>query len=339
MAKLGRNDPCFCGSGKKYKKCHWGEPVPDVTSSRSFQEIARPLVLKGTVSPMSIVPDHIEKPSYAVGGRPTEKRARTCVKSAEEIERMRTAGKVARTVLDHVLESVQPGMTTDELDQIAHKKCIELGAYPSPLNYHGFPKSLCTSVNEIVCHGIPDDRVLLEGDIINCDVTIYIGGMHGDCSETVFVGKPDAEAIRLVSTTYDCMMRGIEAACVGASLNEIGKAITKLAHKERFSVVRDFAGHGIGTQFHQDPQIVHYPEPRQRQRIEPNMTFTIEPMINEGDFHCKIWSDDWTASTSDAGRSAQFEHTILVTRSGYELLTGGDKLPYFKRQLEAWGLN
>ena len=338
MGKLGRNDPCFCGSGKKYKKCHWGEPVPSDTSGSRLNETARPLVLKGVVSPMQSVPEDIARPSYAHGGRPTEKRARTCVKTPEEIVRMRKAGQVARTVLNHVLHAVKPGMSTDELDRIAHAKCIELGAYPSPLNYHGFPKSLCTSVNEVVCHGIPDDRLLVDGDIINCDVTVFIDGMHGDCSETVFVGKPDPEAIRLVSTTDDCMMRGIEAARVGATLNEIGKAITKLAHKERFSVVRDFAGHGIGSQFHQDPQIVHYPEPRQRQRIEANMTFTVEPMINEGSFHCQIWSDDWTASTTDGGRSAQFEHTILVTRSGYELLTGGEGPPYFKRQLAEWGL-
>ena len=252
---------------------------------------------------------------------------------------MRRAGRTARTVLDHVLSAVQPGMTTEELDIIAHTKAVELGAYPSPLNYHGFPKSLCTSVNEIICHGIPDDRVLVDGDIINCDVTVYIDGMHGDCSETVFVGRPDADAIRLVKTTYDCMMRGIEAARVGVTLNEIGKAITRIAHREGFSVVRDFAGHGIGSQFHQDPQIVHYPEARQRFRIVPNMTFTVEPMINEGDFRCKMWSDDWTASTVDGGRSAQFEHTILVTSDGFELLTGREGPPHFMSQLAAWGLD
>jgi len=251
---------------------------------------------------------------------------------------MRHAGQTARTVLDHVLSSVRVGITTEELDEIAHNKAIELGAYPSPLNYHGFPKSLCTSVNEIVCHGIPDNRALLSGDIVNCDVTVYINGMHGDCSETVFVGRPDPEAIRLVKTTYDCTMKGIAAAKVGATLNEIGKAITKIAHREGFSVVRDFAGHGIGSQFHQDPQIVHYPEPRQRFRIVPNMTFTVEPMINEGDYRCQIWSDDWTAATVDGGRSAQFEHTILVTKNGYELMTAKDGPPHFIRQLKELGL-
>ena len=218
------------------------------------------------------------------------------------------------------------------------RKAVELGAYPSPLNYHGFPKSLCTSVNEVICHGIPDDRVLVDGDIINCDVTVFIGGMHGDCSETVFVGTPDANAVHLVKTTYACMMRGIEAARSGAITNEIGKAITQLAHSEGFSVVRDFAGHGIGEQFHQDPQILHYPEARQRTKIRPGMTFTVEPMINEGDFRCQMWTDDWTAVTIDGGRSAQFEHTILITDSGYELLTSVGAEPHFMRQLEDLGL-
>lgn len=338
MVKLGRNDPCFCGSGKKFKKCCWGKEIPPASVAPK-PETRRPLVLKGTVSPMRTVPAHIARPSYADGGKPKEKRARTCVKNQEELVRMRRAGRTARTVLDHVLSSVRVGMTTEELDEIAHNKAVELGAYPSPLNYHGFPKSLCTSVNEIVCHGIPDDRVLLSGDIVNCDVTVYVDGMHGDCSETVFVDRPDPEAIRLVKTTYDCTMKGIAAAKVGATLNEIGKTITKIAHREGFSVVRDFAGHGIGSQFHQDPQIVHYPEPRQRFRIVPNMTFTVEPMINEGDYRCQIWSDDWTASTVDGGRSAQFEHTILVTKDGYELLTGGEGPPHFMRQLKAWGLS
>jgi len=298
------------------------------------QTIASSGIQKGVVSPMRSTPLEIPRPSYANTGTPTEARARNCIKNVEEIERMRHAGRTARIVLDTVLAAVEPGITTDALDVIAHEKAVELGAYPSPLNYHGFPKSLCTSVNEVICHGIPDDRVLKDGDIINCDVTVYIGGMHGDCSETVFVGKPDPQSRRLVETTYECTMRGIDAVKPGARLNDIGKAIAALARKRGFSVVRDFAGHGIGSQFHQDPQIVHYPDVRQRQVIEVGMTFTVEPMINVGTHRCVIWSDDWTAVTTDGKRSAQFEHTLLVTETGTELLTQGEGGPWFKRQLE-----
>ena len=248
---------------------------------------------------------------------------------------MRRACRVARTVLNTVLEAVRPGITTESLDVLAHDTAVSLGAYPSPLNYHGFPKSLCTSVNEVVCHGIPDDRILQSGDIINCDITVFIDGMHGDCSETVFVGKPDQTNIDLVQTTYDCLMSGIDAVKPGATLNEIGKAIARIAHPKGYSIVRDFAGHGIGSQFHQDPQIVHYPDIRQRQRIEVGMTFTIEPMINMGTHRCVIWPDDWTAVTSDGRRSAQFEHTILVHRDHNELLTGREGEPWFKQQLAA----
>jgi methionyl aminopeptidase len=342
MGRIGRNDPCWCGSGKKYKKCHIGQapPVASGDASRTGSQAGvskKGKIVKGYVSPMRAVPDHIIRPSYAETGKPQGARARTCVKTAEEIERMRRAGRVARTVLDTVLGAVKPGITTDSLDIIAHEKAIELGAYPSPLNYHNFPKSLCTSVNEVVCHGIPDDRVLLPGDIINCDVTIFIDGMHGDCSETVFVGKPDPQSIKLVETTYDCLMKGIEAVRPGETLNEIGKAISQIAQKRGFSIVRDFAGHGIGNQFHQDPQIVHYPDIRQRQRVEVGMTFTIEPMINVGTHRCLIWPDDWTAVTTDGGRSAQFEHTILVQPTGNELLTGGEGDPWFKRQIaQGW---
>ena len=292
-------------------------------------------IQKGIVSPMRLVPSHIPRPSYADTGRPKGARAASCVKNADEIAHMRAAGRVARTVLDTVLGSVRPGVTTEELDIIAHEKAIELGGYPSPLNYHGFPKSICTSVNEVICHGIPDDRVLQNGDIINCDVTVFIGGVHGDCSETVFVGAPDPISQKLVEVTYDCMMVGIDAVKPGARLNEIGKAITALAHQHGFSVVRDFAGHGIGAQFHQDPQIVHYPDIRQRQKIVPGMTFTVEPMINVGTHRCTMWPDGWTALSLDGGRSAQFEHTLLVTESGTELLTVGSGEPWFKRQLAA----
>jgi methionyl aminopeptidase len=191
----------------------------------------------------------------------------------------------------------------------------------------------------VICHGIPDDRVLLEGDIINCDVTIFIDGMHGDCSETVFVGKPDPQSKKLVQTTYDCLMAGIGAVKVGARINEIGKAITAIAHKRGFSVVRDFAGHGIGAQFHMDPQILHYRDVRQRQRIEAGMTFTVEPMINVGTYRCEVWPDNWTAVSTDGKRSAQFEHTLLVKEDGVDLLTGVEGEPWFRRQLAEWSMS
>jgi len=294
------------------------------------------LISKGRVSPMRIVPAHIQRPSYAETGTPQGPRSRSCVKTPEEIERMRYAGKIAREVLDLVLGAVRPGITTEELDILAHEAAIERGAYPSPLNYHGFPKSLCTSVNEVICHGIPDDRQLLDGDIVNCDVTLYVDGMHGDCSETVFVGKPDPQSKKLVQTTYDCLMAGIGAVKVGARINEIGKAITAIAHKRGFSVVRDFAGHGIGAQFHMDPQILHYRDIRQRRRIEAGMTFTVEPMINVGTYRCQVWPDNWTAVSTDGKRSAQFEHTLLVKEDGVDLLTGGEGDPWFLRQLAGW---
>ncbi|MEE2756738.1 MAG: type I methionyl aminopeptidase [Myxococcota bacterium] len=330
MGKIGRNDPCWCGSGKKYKKCCYGKlPIGGVQTMSKLLPVK-----KGNLSPTRLVPAHIVRPSYAETGRPANARSRNAVRTQDEIERMRVAGKVARTVLDTVLLSVRVGITTDELDRIAHEKCIELGAYPSPLNYHHFPKSICTSVNEVICHGIPDDRPLMDGDIVNCDVTVFIEGVHGDCSETVFVGKPDPLSIRLVKTTYECMMKAIEAAKVGATVNAVGKTIAPIAKREGFSIVRDFAGHGIGTQFHQDPQIVHYPDIRQTQKIVPGMTFTVEPMINVGTHRCIVWSDDWTAVTADGKRSAQFEHTVLITKDGFELLTAGTGQPHFMRQLE-----
>ena len=341
MKTPGRNDPCWCGSGKKYKKCHNGiAPPPDfgakVGAAVAKATVPASAVKKGLVSARRTVPDEIVRPEYADGSESRPPRDRGCVKTPEQIERMRRAGKVARQVLETALAAVRPGISTDEIDAIAHEKAISLGAYPSPLNYYGYPrypKSICTSVNEVICHGIPDDRKLVEGDIINCDITVYFDGMHGDCSETVFVGRPDPQSKKLVQTTYECMMAGINAVAVGARLNEIGKAITALAHKRGFSVVRDFAGHGIGERFHMDPQIMHYRDPRNRQRVKSGMTFTVEPMINVGVPGSVIWDDGWTAVTADGKRSAQFEHTILVTEAGIELLTGGEGPPVFQRQL------
>ena len=245
---------------------------------------------------------------------------------------MRKAGRLAREVLDTVLAAVRPGVSTDELDRIAHESIIARDAYPSPLNYMGFPKSLCTSVNEVVVHGIPDSRVLVEGDIINCDVTVFAHGMHGDCSETVFVGEVDAEARKLVEVTWECLLRAIDVVRPGNRLNAIGLAVETHALQNGFSVVRGFTGHGVGEHFHMSPYIAHFYEAENRGQMVEGMTFTIEPMINVGAAECVIWPDNWTAVTADLRRSAQFEHTLLVTPSGVEILTGGREPWFLKKQ-------
>jgi methionyl aminopeptidase len=286
----------------------------------------------GRLSPTRGVPDHIPRPEYAHTGVPAPRGGPdAAVKTTPEaIERMRRAGRLAREVLDEVLAAVAVGVTTDALDALAHEAAIARGAYPSPLNYRGFPKSLCTSVNEVICHGIPDDRALQSGDLINCDVTVFVDGMHGDCSETVFVGEPDAASRHLVERTYEALMAGIAVARPGNRVNEIGKVIGQLAKEAGLGVVRDFAGHGIGERFHMAPTVAHYYERLNLARIKPGMTFTIEPMLTLGSPECRIWADGWTAVTADLSRTAQFEHTILITERGAEILTGGPRAPHFR---------
>jgi methionyl aminopeptidase len=328
-----RNDPCWCSSGKKYKKCHLRSDELGETAPPGMEEkgVRIPTVSPGIISSSNPVPDHISQPEYAITGKPSPARYSCKKQSIDQIERIRKAGNVARIVLDTVLANVRPGITTDELDRIAHKRTIELGAYPSPLNYMGFPKSICTSINEVVVHGIPDSRELIEGDIINCDVTVYIHGMHGDCSETVFVGKVDDESRRLVQVTWECLIRAIDIVRPGRRLNEIGRVVEDHAEENGYSVVREFTGHGIGESFHMSPYIAHFFEPNNRTILEEGMTFTIEPMINAGGAACVIWPDKWTAVTCDLARSAQFEHTLLVTADGVEILTGGRE-PWFMKQ-------
>jgi methionyl aminopeptidase len=246
------------------------------------------------------------------------------VKSPDVIERMRRAGKAAAEILAAAGEQVRPGVTTDEIDAFVHELTIAKGGYPSPLNYgssNKYPKSLCTSVNEVICHGIPDDRPLEEGDIVNLDVTIYLDGVHGDCNATFGVGDIDAGSARLIEVTRECLERGIAAAGPGLPFNGIGKAIEEHAHAHHFGVVRDFVGHGIGEQFHTELQIPHYFEPRLSAVMEAGMTFTIEPMITAGTWQARVWDDGWTAVTADGSRTAQFEHTVLVTDDGVEVLT------------------
>jgi methionyl aminopeptidase len=300
------NDACWCGSGRKYKRCH-----------RALEG----RVLPGVVSPMRSVPPHIERPTYADTGE-VERWSEPRVKSPEIIERMRHAGSMAAEVLRLAGEMVRPGVTTDEIDVYVHELCVERGAYPSPLNYHGYPKSVCTSANEVICHGIPDSRVLQDGDIVNLDVTCFVGGVHGDTNATFFVGEVDDESRRLVACAEEAMWRGIEAVAPGRPLYEIGKAIDAVAKRQRFGVVRAFIGHGIGQQFHTDIQVLHYYDPRASMIMRPGMTFTIEPMINAGVWqHRMAFDDGWTAVTADGRRSAQFEHTCLVTDDGVEVLT------------------
>jgi methionyl aminopeptidase len=279
--------------------------------------------MPGTVSSARPVPGHIARPSYAESGVPV-RGPEPRVKSPDVIQRMRHAGTVAAEVLRLAGEHVRPGITTDEIDAYVHDLCIERGAYPSPLNYNHFPKSVCTSVNEVICHGIPDSRVLEDGDIVNLDVTTYIGGVHGDTNATFLVGNVAPESRELVRVTEECMWRGIEAVQPGRPVSDIGRAIEDRARKHHYGVVKAFIGHGIGEQFHTDLQILHYYDARASDVMRPGMTFTVEPMITLGSWRHVMWPDGWTAVTSDGRRTAQFEHTLLVTDDGVDVLTGGE---------------
>jgi methionyl aminopeptidase len=243
------------------------------------------------------------------------------VKSPDVIARMRRAGRVAAEVLAETGAAVRPGVTTDELDAICHDACIAQGVYPSPLNYQGYPKSLCTSVNEVICHGIPDSRPLEEGDIVNLDVTVYVDGVHGDTNATFLVGEVDEASRQLVAVTRECLWIGIEAVRPGQPISDIGRAIETHATRHHFGVVRTFVGHGIGQHFHMEPSVPHYFTPSALTVMQPGMTFTIEPMITVGSWRERVWDDRWTAVTVDGQRTAQFEHTMVVTDDGADVLT------------------
>jgi len=312
-------------------------------------------VRPGKQTPQRVVTEvDIAKPDYHKTGMPksTSKMLPWVieVKTPQEIEKMRAAGKVAREVLDIAGKMVKPGVTTDEIDAVVHEETLKRRAYPSPLNYHGFPKSCCTSVNEVICHGIPDDRKLQEGDIINIDITCYLDGYHGDCSEMFCVGTPTPEAKKLLQVTYDCWVMAMEHVKPGRHYKEIGGIIEEHVFKHGFTTVRNFCGHGIGSIFHTNPNILHFKNEEPNGQMAPGHTFTIEPMICEGSgtlrcsskksfplpmviskpslsaFLCKakplMWPDQWTATTYDGKRSAQFEHTLLITEDGVEALTG-----------------
>jgi len=278
-------------------------------------------VAPGALSGRRHVPASIARPEYVDRPAPA-KYTGPEVKDAETIERMRIAGRIAARAMAAAAAAIAPGVTTDELDRIGHEYMLDHGAYPSPLGYRRFPKSLCTSVNEVICHGIPDDRPLQDGDIVNIDITAYIGGVHGDTDATYLCGDVDEESRLLVERTHEAMMRGIKASKPGREINVIGRVIESYARRFGYGVVRDFTGHGIGTAFHSGLVVPHYDAaPQYSTVIEPGMTFTIEPMLNLGAVEWDMWEDNWTVVTRDRKRSAQFEHTILITDTGAEILT------------------
>ncbi|GEL99991.1 methionine aminopeptidase [Cellulomonas terrae] len=278
-------------------------------------------MVPGTLSPRRSVPSSIARPEYV--GRPGPARwTGSDVLDAEMIERVRVAARLAAQALELVGSHVAPGITTDELDAIGHEFLVEHGAYPSTLGYRGFPKSLCTSVNEVICHGIPDSTVIEDGDIVNIDVTAYVGGVHGDNNATFLAGDVDEESRLLVERTQEALARAIKAVVPGREINVVGRVIEKYAARFGYGVVRDYTGHGVGPAFHTGLVVPHYDAaPAYDTTIEPGMVFTIEPMLNLGTPDWVMWDDDWTVLTADGRRSAQFEHTLLVTDTGAEILT------------------
>lgn len=286
MKKPSRNDPCPCGSGKKYKKCCLNNPT--VATHKPQQQT---------------------------------KLRQIIIKTPEQIAGIRNACRLASQTLDMVAERIDAGVTTEEISTWVHDFTLAHGATPAPLGYHGFPKSVCTSLNHVICHGIPDGTVLKDGDIINVDVTPILDGYYGDSSRMFVIGDASEEAWTLVRVAKECLDLGIEQVRPGAKLGDIGHAIQKHAEGHGFSVVRDFAGHGTGVEFHEAPQIVHFGRPGTGAVLHPNMTFTLEPMINTGRYESRILADRWTAVTVDGSLSAQWEHTLLVTDTGVEVLT------------------
>jgi methionyl aminopeptidase len=277
------------------------------------------LLHPGRISPQRQVPATIARPEYV--GRKYPRTGEPDVKDAETIELMRVAGRLAAQALQEVGQHVEPGVTTDELDRVGHEFLVGHGAYPSTLGYRGYPKSLCTSLNEVICHGIPDDTVIADGDIVNVDITAYLNGVHGDTNATFLAGQVDDESRLLVERTYAAMMRGIRAVAPGRPLNVIGRVIESYARRFGYGVVRDFTGHGIGTTFHSGLIVPHFDDPAVDLVMEEGMTFTVEPMLTLGTIAYDVWDDGWTAVTKDHRRTAQFEHTLLVTENGYEILT------------------
>ncbi|KAJ9512627.1 hypothetical protein QJQ45_029265, partial [Haematococcus lacustris] len=272
------------------------------------------------------IPADIPRPDYFKDGNPRqeqESRQQSIIPiyNAKDIAGIRAACRLGREVLDLAHRAVRPGITTDELDRVVHMAIVQAGAYPSPYNYFNFPKSVCTSVNEVICHGIPDDRELQSGDIVNVDVTAYLNGYHGDLNETFVVGEVDAGSKRLVKAAHDCLMAALAVCKPGQRYRDVGDVITKHASSQGCSVVRSYCGHGIGQLFHCAPNIPHHSNNKAVGVMKEGHVFTVEPMLNAGVWRDKLWPDGWTAVTEDGSRSAQFEHTVLVVKDGVEILT------------------
>ncbi|MEU3710197.1 type I methionyl aminopeptidase [Streptomyces catenulae] len=278
------------------------------------------LLAPGKISPTRPVPASIPRPEYVGKAAPTPYSGPE-VQDAETIERMRIAGRIAAQAMEEAAKLIAPGVTTDELDRVAHEFMCDHGAYPSTLGYRGFPKSLCSSLNEVICHGIPDSTVLQDGDIVNLDVTAFINGVHGDNNATYLCGEVDEESKLLVERTREALNRAIKAVKPGRQINIIGRVIESYAKRFGYGVVRDFTGHGINTSFHSGLIVPHYDSPHHTTDIVPGMTFTIEPMLTLGSYEYDMWEDGWTVVTKDRRRTAQFEHTLVVTDSGAEILT------------------
>ena len=316
----GRNDPCPCGSGKKYKACH-------LTADQSARHGAAPVgsVQTGAAQggTRAEAPAAWTRHVQRVGSTSERLRGKnsTLIKTPAQIEGIRLSCQATRRILDLLEGRLVPGVTTEEINTWVHEATLKEGAIAAPLNYRGFPKSVCTSINAVVCHGIPDPTALREGDIINVDVTCILDGYYGDASRTYEVGTVAPEARRLVRVTRECLDLGIKQVRPGGFVGDIGQAIQAHAEAAGFSVVRDFVGHGVGIRFHEEPQIPHFGTRGRGHPLLPGMVFTIEPMINAGDWRVKILDDGWTAVTTDGSLSAQFEHTVEVTPTGVEILS------------------
>ncbi|OWM85407.1 methionine aminopeptidase 1D, chloroplastic/mitochondrial [Punica granatum] len=319
---LFRYDP-----GRKHVSMQLSRTFSSITNllfnRRTLDELSnskRKRLQPGKLSPRRPVPDHIMKPPYVNSQQAPGIASGPEVHNKEGIECMRASGKLAAQVLEFAGTLVKPGVRTDEIDEAVHQMIIDSGAYPSPLGYGGFPKSVCTSVNECICHGIPDSRPLEDGDIINIDVTVYLNGYHGDTSATFFCGEVEEEAKNLVQVTKKCLDKAISICAPGVEFKKIGRTIHDHADKHRYGVVRQFVGHGVGRVFHADPVILHFRN-NEDGRMRLNQTFTIEPMLTIGSINPIMWDDNWTVVTEDGSLSAQFEHTILITEDGAEILT------------------